>query len=67
MSCHESNLRLALATGFNIESVVSAVNKSSSCAGTRQIVQHTKKKRIITKARNTENTKGKSSDGLMNC
>lgn len=29
MSCHESNLRLALATGFNIESVVSAVNKGS--------------------------------------
>jgi hypothetical protein len=34
-------------------------------AVTRQIVQHTKKKRIITKARNTENTKGKSLDGLM--
>ncbi|MCD6389114.1 MAG: hypothetical protein DRP37_01710 [Thermodesulfobacteriota bacterium] len=31
-----------------------------------QIVQHTKKKRIITKARKIENTKGKSLDGLMN-
>ena len=31
-----------------------------------RVVQHTKKKRIITKALNTENTKGKSSDGLMN-
>jgi hypothetical protein len=42
--------------------------KAISCqrAVTRQIVQHTKKKRIITKARNTENTKGKSLDGLMN-
>jgi len=29
-------------------------------------VQYTKKERVITKARNTENTKGKSLDRLMN-
>ena len=33
------------------------------CAVTHRIVQHTKKKRIITKARKIENTKRKSLDG----
>ncbi len=35
----------------------SKYQKFSTCAVTRQIVQHTEKERIITKARNTENTK----------
>jgi len=41
--------------------------KVKTCAVTRQIVQHTKKERIITKARKIKNTKGKSLDGLMKC
>ena len=31
--------------------------KFATCAVTRKIVQHTKKERVITKVRNTENTK----------